>query len=301
MIVHVPVYNTPKYTDICIAICFFRPIHYQKPVENLKIFLNDLQRSNLPVFSIELLYNDQQPILPNPTKVVRSNSVIFSKENLWNILEKYIPSQYSKIIFLDTDIRFTDPDWFNKSSELLNTYKVFQPMDYCYRDIHGEQDSYELKQNKIRPTMSKGITLKESINIAQHYPGFGIVIDRNFFHQINGIFDRGLNGYGDSLFWGCFDKFSCKYIYMASKKCKYYQQYQKNIFDIISNQSNITTFIANNMCLHLYHGSEHNRRYDRRENYIPQSYELYYNEDGVLEMNAEKDLRQYWIDRKEDE
>lgn len=301
MIATVNPYNIPKNNDTCIAICFFRPIEYSKPVENLFIFLNDLSVSQIPVYSIELLYHNQKSTIPNPTKTVASNSVIFSKENLWNIVERHIPDQYTKIIFLDTDVRFTNPDWFNLCSETLNQYKVIQPIDYCYRDVYGLSNNYQINEQILRPSIAKGIAEKETINISYHYPGFGIGIDRNFFHSIGGICDYGLNGYGDSLFWGCFDKFSSKYITIASKKFPQYTQYQSVISNIIEQKNNIVSFIPDNIALHLYHGSQKNRRYASRDNYIPNSYNLFYNQDGVLEIESDHDLIQYWVDRKEDD
>lgn len=297
-------YQNTDSTNSCLAFCFFRPVSYQKPLENLFIFLNDLKKTNIPVFSIELLYGRQQSIVPNVTKIVRSNTVVFSKENLWNLLEKYIPEQYSKIIFVDADIRFTNPNWFNLASDVLQSYNVIQPMEYCYRSVHGSATYYNLS-DRIRPSIAKGLHLEETIDIGLHYPGFSIGIDRNFFNKINGIFDLGFNGCGDTLFWGAFDPQGQKYLSDIASKFIEYENYKKNVYRHTYNRKDIVSYVQNNMALHLYHGSDINRNYRKRNQYLPENYKTFYNNDGVLEIesfdNAKKDLYQYWIDRKEDE
>lgn len=297
-------YSNVTNSNTCVAACFFRPLEYQKPIENLKIFLQDFSRTNIPLFTIELLYNNQKSIIENPTKIVRSNSVVFSKENLWNVIERYIPDQYSKIIFLDSDIRFTNPNWFNLSSDILDTYKVIQPMSYCYRSIHGASDSYEINE-RLRPSIAQGLYYNEEINIGLHYPGFSIGIDREFFHSIGGIFDLAFNGCGDSLFWASFDELGDRYVSIVSTRFTEYTLYRNNILKLIKNQKNIVSFVPNNTALHLYHGSDSNRKYRERDNYLPEHYETFYNSDNVLEIKSldtnKIDLIQYWIDRKEDE
>ena len=290
-------YFEPNCSDTCVAICFFRPLEYENPLSNMKIFLEDLRGSNIPVFSIELLYEGQKTSVPDPNLVVKSGSVLFSKENLWNILENSIPDQYSKIIFLDSDIRFSDHGWFDKCSVLLDSNDVIQPMEHCYRDIFHYSNSYEIDEAKLRPSMAKGIAESHQIDVSWHYPGFGVGIRRDFFKNIGGFFDHGLNGYGDTLFWGAFGEFSEQYIQFASNNFKHYPKYCDNIAKLAPHS---IYYLTGNIAMHFYHGSTRNRRYSDRNKYLPDQYELFYNECGVLEIRSDKNLVQYWIDRKED-
>lgn len=296
-------YLNCEYEDICVAFCFFKPVDYIKPVQNLKIFLDDLNLSHIPYFSIELLYNNQLSIIPNASLTVKSDTVVFSKENLWNLIEKYIPDKYSKIIFLDADIRFTNPNWINLSREVMNNYDLIQPMEYCYRSIENKSSFYNIDNDNIRSSIAKGIFYKENINLGYHYPGFSIGIDRNFYHKIGGFFDKGFNGCGDSLFWGCFGLYN-QYIEQISQTFTEYQSYKENIKNTIID-NNCVSYVSNNIALHLKHGLDKNRKYSERHIYLPTNYKTFYNNDGVLEIISfdkdKKDLIQYWIDRKEDE
>jgi hypothetical protein len=294
-------YLQPRSDDACVAFCFFRPVEYERPIHNLRIFLNDMQSAGIPVFSIELLYGNQAPVLSNPTRIVRSESVLFSKENLWNILEGIIPAQYSKIVFLDCDVRFTDPDWFNKSASLLDVHSLIQPMEYCYRDVHGNSSAYKINEAQLRPAIARGIANRRPLDIGVDYPGFGLGITRRFFKQIGGFCDYGLPGYGDSLFWGAFIRCGFSYYadFFAKTNFAQYQQYKENCLRAVSPET--ISYVAGNTALHLYHGSHANRRYADRDRYIPEHYELFYNADGVLEIKSDRDLRQYWVDRREDD
>jgi hypothetical protein len=296
-------YIPPKQSDTCVAFCFFRPIEYSKPVANLRLFVKDLESSEIPYFFIEMLYDGQAPVMPNPTKIVRSKSVLFSKENLWNILEKHIPESYSKIIFLDCDVRFSNPDWFNICSKTLDRHPVIQPMDYTYRDIHGDHSYYEIdvSDNKMfKPTISKGIVEGDKIRSVIHYPGLGLGVSRSYFRTIGGMYELGLNGPGDSLFWSCFCDLDSR-VLDKLKDFGPYVKYKSGVLNAAAGYSQPVSCVMDNIAMHMYHGSIENRKYGNREIYMPEQYDLFHNEDGVLEIKSDRDLIQYWIDRKEDD
>jgi hypothetical protein len=57
---------------------------------------------------------------------------MFHKENLCRILERKIPSKFTKLVFLDADIIFNSDEWYTKTSELLDTNDVVQVFDKCH-------------------------------------------------------------------------------------------------------------------------------------------------------------------------
>jgi hypothetical protein len=295
-------YSIPLNKDTCVALCFFRPVEYKNPLINLKIVLEDLSLANIPYFTIELLYPNQINTISNPTLTVFSNSVLFSKENLWNILETKIPEKYTKIVFIDADIRFSNPNWLDRISESLDKHSVIQPMDFSYRDIPNNTNSYSISVDNFRPSTAKGICNKELMDISKHYPGFAIGIRRDFFKKIGGFFEYGLNGFGDSLFWGSFYDFDSKFTELTTTLFPEYIEYKNNIKNLI--QDNTVGYLKKSEIFHLYHGALQNRRYDRRDHYIPTKFSVQKNEYGVLELESydpERNLKQYWVDRKEDE
>jgi hypothetical protein len=292
-------YEKIESSDICVGLCFFRPVdNYKNIIENIKIVLEDLDKSCVPFFVIELLYKNQTSIIPN-SKIVYSNSVIFSKENLWNILEKQIPEKYSKIIFMDADVRFTNCKWIDLVSQKLNQNQVMQPMEYSYRQ-NKKSNLYFIDSEKLKPSCAKAIVIGDSLsNFKNYHPGYSICINRNFYHSIGGIFEDCITGAGDSLFWSCFfEKEDYKFIKETNNKDKFLE-YRKKLRSFID--KDCVGYLENNILFHMYHGSEENRRYNQRKKYLPENYKIFKNEYGVLEIESEKDFLNYFVDRKEDD
>lgn len=302
-------YDKPNNNDTCVAMCFFSPVGYQKPIANIQTVINEFKLYNIPFYVIELLYPGQISIIPNSI-TVHSDSIIFSKENLWNLLEKKIPDSYSKILFMDSDILYSKPSWFNDSAKLLETNDVIQCMEWSHKDIRSINDTIEFNNDRSihRISFAKAIQEEQKIDLQFHHMGFCVGIRRDFFHKINGFFDKAITGYGDTLFWSCFTKDFYprqeKFAEFFSDINEMYIPYRKNIA-LYYNYPKRVGYVSNCLAMHLYHGTIENRRYTNRQHYIPKPYILYYNHENVLcirsENHNQKDLLQYWIDRKEDE
>lgn len=305
-------YNNTNYDNICVAMCFFNPLNYQNSLENIKILINEFKKTNIPYFIIELLYPNQYSSIPEPVHIVRGKSFYFSKENLWNILETYIPDKYEKIIFLDADILCSDPDWIDKIAEKLNTKKVVHGSEYLYKNIY-QNNIYEkvnINTTNCLTSVVKAILNDSNLNFGLFHPGFNISIDRNFFHKINGLFDQSVITNGDSLFWATFVphyRFYAGTFFSApnfKKEREEYIKYKNNILSLCNPKTDID-YVENNCFLHLYHGSIQNRKYGEQYRYIPGPYKLYKNSYGVLEIEINhpfiKDMQSYFIARKEDD
>jgi len=303
-------YNKLIKNDICVAMCYFNPLGYNKPLRNIQWVQKEFDKYDIPYYTIELVYPNQSPSIEN-AKVVHSSSVLFSKENLWNIIEKDIPEKFTKIIFMDADIFCSDPDWFNNTSSLLDSNDLIHCMDYLYKDIEQPFEEIELDIHSptSRYSIIKALKNQEELKLHIHHTGYVIAINRSFLHKIGGVFEYGLTGYGDTLFWSAFLKdfepFCDNFLKAPRfrKISQYYELYKQNISSISSLDR--IQYLPDANILHLRHGKNENRRYHRRNFYVSSIFDLYHNDDGVLEIKVNnpnaQDLIQYWIDRKEDE
>ena len=308
MIINYTGYNEPSVDDICIGMCYFNPLQYQKPLRNIQIVQQEFDKYKIPYYVVELVYPDQSPSIKDAI-VVKSNSVLFSKENLWNIVEKNIPEKYSKIIFMDADVLCSDPDWINKTSKLLDANDLVHSMDHLYKDINDIYEKNDIDLSTSRYSIIKALKNNEPIELGIHHTGYVISINRSFLKKLGGIFEYGITGYGDTLFWTSFIKdyepYCDNFLKMPrfKEQRKKWNEYKKNALSI-SSMDRIAYLPGANI-LHLRHGEHENRRYPRRNFYVSGIFDLFHNDDGVLEINVisekAKDLRQYWIDRKEDE
>jgi hypothetical protein len=309
MIIQYLGYNKPKFDTICVGMCYFSPAGYKKPLTNLNIIIEQFQKYNIPYYIIELLYPDQKQVIPD-SFVVKASSILFSKENLWNILEKKIPDKYDKIIFMDSDVLFNDPDWFNKSYELLQHNDLIQPMEVSYKDIHHIYDQIEIDFNNLKPpktkiSIAKALINNNYIDLTYHHTGFGLGIDRNFFHKIKGFFEYCITGTGDLAFWASFlPNYQIDSPHLHNNVLNKYLNYKNNIYQYYIYPKRIS-YVEQCVALHLYHGQRNNRQYNTRHKYLPISCDYYHNEYGVLELtniiSNNHCLIDYWITRKEDE
>jgi hypothetical protein len=306
MVLDIPkIYNPPNKQDICVGLSFFSPYDYVTPKMNLNIVIEQLKQSKIPFFTIELLYPNQKNSITSPTITVYGNSVLFSKENLWNILETKIPKEYSKIIFMDADIKFSDPDWINKASTALDYHDTIQPMEYIFRDIYHNDILMNPDQGHTHKVIAK--TIADNLIDNHHpnknqwfgHPGHAIGIRRDFFHKIGGLFEYGINGFGDAMYWGYFHTVNLMGINFGSKLYPDYHKIRKQIYAMKTDST--VGYLKDIYCLHLYHGETKNRKYGNRNHYVPENFQLYKNKYGVLEIFGEHDLKQYWIDRREDD
>lgn len=305
-------YKKPNTNDMCVALCYFSPVKYIQPLYNLRAFLTELSAYSIPYYIIELLYPNQTQQIPNSI-IVKANTVCFVKENLWNILENRIPDRYTKIAFMDGDVLYTDQNWFDKTSELLDIYDCGMIHEYAYHSSRYKEQDHHIQQKHLLVAITK-IFQDSSIPWWKFHPGFNIAINREFFHKIKGFYEYGITGYGDVLFWWSFindnhsiEKKDCPCAdFLTSYKFKeyadIYQQYKTNILNL-SNVNN-TFYIPNNIAMHLFHGSRNHRYYNSRNGYVDGKVNTSKNQDGVIEISIDgpnTDLIQYWINRREDD
>lgn len=305
-------YNNTDYNNICVGMCFFNPVGYQSNLENLKTIVSEFKKTNIPYFIIELIYPGQTPVIPDTISVVRANSFFFVKENLWNILETKIPDKYEKIMFLDADVLCTDPNWVNKTAELLDKNKVVHASDYLYKDIYRDNifEIVNIDSIKGRSSIVKAIKSISPVKYELYHPGYNICIQRNFYHKIGGFFEITPTSIGDTLFWlsfvpnyrGYCGTFFSSPNYKDQKNI--YFEYRKNVLNQCDPNTEID-YLPGNHCLHLHHGKIKDRYYGRQFNFIPGPFTLYKNEDSVIEIKIKHpfitDLAKYFQSRREDD
>jgi len=284
-------YYPNKYNDTIVVLCYFCAKRYRTKISNLYNVINSLKKANIPYYLIELLFKNQCNVF-DANKTVKSNSYMFYKENLYNISEKNICENYKKIVFLDADIWFTDPDWFNKCSELLNVHQLVQPMEYC---VWNENTT-------CRRMISYAANLLSENKQEKSHPGFALGITRDFLKNIGGFYDKAFIGGGDRIFWeSLFPSYLEENI---DKKISFYHELS-NYLDKKDKPS--VGYIKECEAVHMPHGSTKDRKYKTRfESYLKtsiKSEDFYKNEYEVYEWKDEQNSKlvlDYFLSRDED-
>lgn len=302
------IYLEPTQEDTCIVIAYFNPLNSRTKEKNANHIIKMLLDSKIPIFVIELLLPYQKSGLFFSTKTVHSKSIYFAKENLFNIAEQYLDYKYTKIIFLDADIKFSNSNWFNESSILLDAYDVIQPMSYVFKNLpkqHKKSIDVEFKSDYflIQQSVAYSIVHTKSADRKKHHPGYAIGIKRELFNNINGFYELALLGGGDCVFWSNIIDYDIQDIIRHFDTSIYnvFLAYHKNAQKYLN--PNKIGYIKNCLALHLQHGSILNRNYQNR-------YEIFKNHSGInfwhnndsaleLDFQTQKLIKSYFISRKE--
>ncbi len=121
--------------DVAVLTSYFNPARYRSKLANYTRFMHPFLQSGSEVFAIECLFGDGCPELTGFPNVftVTAESVVWQKERLLNLLLDRIPSQYTKIVWIDCDVLFCDERWLQKVSSALESFPVLQPFETAIR------------------------------------------------------------------------------------------------------------------------------------------------------------------------
>ena len=102
-----------KLRDFAAVTCFFNFSESKLREQAYVEFCENLKEQGVELYSIELIYDNRAPFTKQGEKSfhMHSDSVLWSKENLLNILIKKLPERIEKVAWLDADIIFENPDW----------------------------------------------------------------------------------------------------------------------------------------------------------------------------------------------
>ena len=302
-----PTYAACKQLDMAIAIVFFSPVGWKLPRQHYHTVVDDCESAGYPVYTLELTGIDNKVRSTGNRKIIKSDHVMFHKENLQNILEdQFIPQKFQKILFLDADVYFSNPHWYSDASAELEQSDLLQPYSRAiWVDQLGSVHSTSTQGSK--ESSASAISRGDVPSLGITHPGFAWAFRRPFFKRIKGFFDQHLAGGGDSAFISALregptapslDKD------FAFKKSAAFQRYAAQL----RWQDPVVSFVAGE-AVHMYHGPFDRRQYHDRCDYLPTvdsksgNYPVHYREDGLLEWDSDlysDRMRMYFQQREED-
>jgi len=283
------------YDDLAVCLCIFNPTKSVNIYNNFLKICGQLEEDKVPVFIIEMIFEGDAPYTtqcPN-TVHVYSKSYMFQKEKLYRVLEKSIPKEYTKLLFLDADILFERPDWYDKISEALNEYDVVQPFN---RAKYMGKDNIDIVLVKSSFIKNKGF--------GNCHQGFAWAMRRAYYNEV-GFFDYSFIGGGDSYS----ASFFINKPFSDDIKCPMYKIQRDKYLEYIKNRPPKVSYCSQSI-FHLYHGDIQNRQYAERkklfENVVGTFDDLIYeNEYGIFEWKDRETwnpkILEYFKNRKDDD
>jgi len=253
------VYSKPVKSDMAVLLVYFNACSYKNLERNLRLTLKSLQDAEIPVFLVEHLFKDQEPIFPeNGTTIfnTRSDSYMFYKENLLNWLMPKVPPQYTKFYMMDCDLIFEKATWYDDVSNLLDTHDVVQPFQEA---IWLRSDLKTVSAKRV--AIVYGNCLGHTLNLSDYHPGFVWAFRRDFIEPL-GIFDFNILGSGDTILASA--AIQKNYLESYWRKCNI-EDNCNSTYNYINHFDKVrTTYYPNQTVYHLWHGSNKNRKYHIR-------------------------------------
>ena len=244
---------------MAIGIAIFNPANSKRIIMNYLYMIEKIKLAKIPYYVIELVFENKTPEISEAYHVY-TDKYGFYKEQLFRLLEKKIPSKYTKLCFLDADLIFLNTDWYNETSELLDAFNIVHPYKNCF-DI-------DLTFTKFSSRMRLSLTLLGgSLNFDRFHSGFGFAFQREWYNQI-GFFDYAILGAGYVVSSFKFLNLGeCPYVNIYYNS-NYYKQFDKKFID------NPSISFTDGTVYHLFHGPKLSRQYGSRFDILPKKHKI---------------------------
>jgi hypothetical protein len=274
------------------AVCFvfFNSARSKKMLMNYFYTIEKLKFAKIPYYTMELLFDDHEPEIQDAFHV-RSKSVLFHKETMCSLLETRVPRRFTKLLFMDADVIFGHPGWYDEVSRLLNTYEVVQPFSTC---VWLDSTYTKLVQSRL------SVAYMSRTNLYNHnyHPGFAWAFQRNWFKEV-GFYKEGITGSGDTLSTAAWMDIKFPAGYVHPSLVPSYTEYSRMTLPKLA--------CSTGTLYHLWHGSAKNRKYVDRHRILDGVRDvrsvLETNKDGVLELTdrvIDAKMREYFASREDD-
>jgi hypothetical protein len=304
--------NNPIEEKLNVIIVISNPCLYAKRYILLKEFVKRIEEEeeNVNLFIVELAYGDQKFIITNKNNKhhlqLKTQVPLWHKENMINLGVKYLlPKDYKAFAWIDADIEFDSSSWALDTLKILNGYKdIVQLFSHCI-DMDPEKNNLNLFNSfgycfeKQKKYTTKGTDY--------WHPGYAWAITRKAYEKMNGLYDKGILGSGDSIIaMSLINK--CDSINNAN----YNKDYNNSMLEYQKIASKLRLGYTPGIIRHYYHGSKINRKYTERwkilmkYNYSPITH-ITYDSSGIIiprstfSQEFRDEILNYFKERKEDE
>jgi hypothetical protein len=270
----------PTRDDMAVLLNFFNPCKSKRILMNFLYIFNQLKANNIPVYAIELTFGDQKPSIAFDNVIhVSSNSYMFHKERLYRILEKSIPDKYTKLLFIDADIYYDEPNWYNIISSALDIHECVQP----YEKLNYLDLAYRYAYKTVWSCLKN----ETGVHDSTYSVGFAWAMQRSYYN-VSGFYDYCIVGNSDLLSSTHFNgkTLSSDLNPIIKLHTNNYEKYLQTPKPKSIDYCKLTLY-------HMYHGSLKNRKYWER-NFIFNSIDgnihdlIKLNDDGVFEWKTQE-------------
>ena len=257
------------------------PMGYESRYRLYKDFEKQIINSDAELITVELAIRDQEFAITHPNNKnhvqVRTDSVLWHKENLINIGISKLPADYKYVAWVDADITFINPNWVNDTISALQKNKIVQMFSTVFElnsagepmSIVNSFGAMYVKGNKIVPPKRINQVTQRSKDNGGIYtgtkfwhPGYAWAATKETIDAVGGLLDFPILGSGDHLmalaFVGEADRIN--HLDLADGYVDSIHAWENKALSIINGDIGYTP----GSIAHHYHGSKKNRGYHNR-------------------------------------
>lgn len=250
--------------DLAVIACHFNPCGYQRPVENLRRFLDHL--AGAPIFMTELAF-DGEPFLlsassPRVLQVRTTRTqTLWEKESLLTAAARRLPPQFTKVAWVDADILFSRADWISAASALLDNHPLIQLFG---RAIYSDFAGWE---TRLKPSVgyAAGLRQPQRDDWQIFHPGFAWAARRELFSsELGGLYHCPVGGGDSILALAAMGKFSARHASIRDYSPALQTDAAGWSKRIAAWTKGRLTYLPGDVT-HLWHGDRKNRAYAERK------------------------------------
>jgi hypothetical protein len=195
--------NCESCADLWLITTYFNPYHYAVRRANYQCFADNLRSSNLNLVTVECAFNDDPFELPpdGSTIQIRGHDLMWQRERLLNIGIASLPNDVKKVAWVDAELLFTNPNWAQETSAMLDSFPVVQLFHQIILLPPGKRNGTDHDpvlqgfgyRQMVDPNNSK------LTGISKHgETGFGWAFRREILEN-HGLYDAHIGGDADHL------------------------------------------------------------------------------------------------------
>lgn len=314
-----PVFKAKK---IIVVTTLFNACKSVRMCQNYTHFCKQLKKQGIDLLVAEVSFVGQ-PFFStqNDAKYVwqlRSDSILWQKERLYNKAIIELPAEYDAIVFMDCDSYFELNNWITKVQDQLQNSHFVQPYSKSVRllpsqtSINIKKIAYGIGDGKWFHSFAYGLHTygKRCLGIFSLHGEVGMALAgrRASLQRMGGFYDASIVGCGDilTLYGICNAKPKLLSDVSRAHRVHFFQWSRAIPEDVQFSISYVDQVVY-----HMWHGKKENRQYASR-NFPLKLFRFSPVEDikisstGVWEWNSPKDalhtaIKQYFLNRKDDE
>ena len=297
--------------------CYFNPLGYQRRRKNYGIFRQSL---SVPLVTVEWSLDGHFHLGPDDAEIlvqIECEHFLWQKERLLNIAMQSVPRDCANVAWLDCDVVFENPDWPERTAELLREFKVVEPFNLAYEvgktGLPGDPGSKRDKGYSFMYALAKGIAPLEILRGNMRVDGrisSGLAwAARREVAERHGFYDACVMGSGNRAIacaaLGRFDD-AIHYLRMNPDWTRHYMAWAQPYYGTVQGS---VGYVEGSL-FHLWHGELENRRYAERHQYLGErgfdpARDIFIGDNGAWRWNGaraelEKFVRGYFESRRED-